>query len=106
VIVVVGQVLHNADNSVAMENGKVLFINPLLDGTGPWSVIPSPIEVPYSYDNYCPNYSSALLPVQNGTALLELASDYRAVKQCGVYFDTKSWKDLTKGQAAPEQAKQ
>lgn len=95
VILVVGQVLHNADSSIAAENGKVLFVNPLLDGSGPWSVIPAPIEVPNSYDNYCPNYSSALLPVENGAALLELASDYRAVNECAVYFDTKMWKDLT-----------
>jgi hypothetical protein len=106
VIVVVGQVLHNADNSIAAENGKVLFVNPLLDGTGPWSVIPSPVAVPYSYDNFCPNYSSALLPVQNGTALLEMATDYRAVKECGAYFETKSWKDLTTVKPNPAQAKQ
>lgn len=95
VLIVVGQVLHNSDNSVAAQNGKVLFVNPLLDGSGPWSIIKAPVEVPNSYDNYCPNYSSALLPVQNDTALLEFASDYRAVNKCGMYFATKSWKAMT-----------
>ena len=95
VIIVVGQVLHNADNSIALTNGKVLFVNALLDGTGPWSVISAPVSVPYSYDNYCPNYSSALLPVQNGSSLLELATDYRAVKECAAYFATTPWLDLT-----------
>jgi hypothetical protein len=94
VLIVIGQVLHNADNSVAPENGKVLFVNPLLDGTGPWTAVPSPIQIPDAYDNYCPNYSSALVPVRDGGALLELASDYRAVNQCGSYFETKTWNDL------------
>lgn len=91
VILIVGQVLHNADGSVASQNGQVLFVNPLLDGSGPWTMIPAPVQVPNSYDNYCPNYSSALLPVDGGKALLELASDYRAVKECGTYFAIKPW---------------
>ncbi len=95
VIVVVGQVLHNADKSIAPQNGKVLFENTLLDGSGPWSAVAAPMEVPNSYDNFCPNYSSALLPVAAGTALLEFASDYRAVKQCVTYFATKSWTAMT-----------
>jgi hypothetical protein len=94
VILVVGQVLHNADGSVAPQNGRVLFMNALLDGSGPWSVIEAPVEVPHSYDNPCPNYSSALLPVQDGTALLELASDYYALQKCGMYFSTKSWTEI------------
>lgn len=102
VILVVGQVLHNADKSVASQNGRVLFMNPLLDGSGPWSTIEAPVEVPISYDNYCPNYSSALLPVKDGTALLEFASDYRALKECGVYFAIKPWQAMmaTKLQAS------
>ena len=94
VIIVVGQVLHNADNSVARRNGRVLFVNPLLDGSGPWRTIQAPVEVPNSYDNPCPNYSSALLPVQNGIALLELATDYYALKKCGAFFATKSWTEM------------
>ena len=99
VLVVVGQVLHNADKSIASQNGKVLFVNTLLDGSGPWSMIDAPVEVPNSYDNFCPNYSSALLPVRDGAALLEFASDYRAVKQCAMYFATKSWKEMTAAKA-------
>jgi hypothetical protein len=91
VILVVGQVLHNADNSVAKQNGTVLFMNTLLDGSGPWSLVKAPVEVPNSYDNPCPNYSSALLPVQDGAALLEFAADYYEVRKCGMYFDTKPW---------------
>ncbi len=94
VIIVVGQVLHNADNSVAQQNGRVLFVNPLLDGSGPWRTADAPVEVPNSYDNPCPNYSSALLPVQDGKALLEMATDYYALGKCGAYFATKSWTEI------------
>jgi hypothetical protein len=90
----VGQVLHNADNSVAKQNGRVLFVNTLLDGSGPWHTIQAPVEVPNSYDNPCPNYSSALLPVQDGAALLELATDYYGLDKCGAYFATKSWTEI------------
>jgi hypothetical protein len=94
VILVVGQVLHNADGSVAQQNGKVLFMNALLDGSGPWTPIPAPVEVPISYDNPCPNYSSALMPVQNGAALLEFASDFYALNKCGMHFATKPWTEM------------
>lgn len=93
-IVVVGQVLHSADNSVAQQNGRVLFVNALLDGSGPWHKIQAPVEVPNSYDNPCPNYSSALLPVEDGRALLELATDYYELKECGAYFDVKTWTEM------------
>jgi hypothetical protein len=101
VILVVGQVLHNADGSVADQNGKVLFMNTLLDGSGPWSMIGAPVEVPNSYDNPCPNYSSALLPVQDGASLLELASDYYALQKCGMYFSTKPWSSLMINKGKP-----
>lgn len=94
VLLVVGQVLHNADGSVAQQNGRVLFMNALLDGSGPWTPIPAPVEVPISYDNPCPNYSSALMPVQNGAALLEFASDFYALNKCGMYFATKPWTEM------------
>jgi hypothetical protein len=94
VLLVVGQVLHNGDGSVAQQNGKVLFMNALLDGSGPWTPIPAPVEVPISYDNPCPNYSSALMPVQDGAALLEFASDFYALNKCGMYFATKPWAEM------------
>jgi hypothetical protein len=103
VILVVGQVLHNHDNSVAQQNGRVLFENTLLDGSGPWSKIKAPVEVPNSYDNPCPNYSSALLPVQDGAALLEFAADYYALKQCGMYFATEPWTSIMPEEGKPSQ---
>lgn len=94
VLLVVGQVLHNADGSIAAQNGSVIFANPLLDGSGPWLPLAAPVEVPNSYDNFCPNYSSALLPTEDGAGLLEFASDYFAPKKCGMFFATRSWKSI------------
>jgi hypothetical protein len=94
VLLVVGQVLHNADGSVAQQNGKVLFMNARLDGSNPWTTIKAPVEVPNSYDNPCPNYSSQLLPTQDGGGLLEFASDFYALRKCGMYFATKLWSEI------------
>lgn len=34
------------------------------------------MSVPEAYDNYCPNYSSALAPTVDNTGVLEIASAY------------------------------
>jgi len=83
-IILVGQVLYEADKRVSPENGKVLFTSDSLDGSGEWHTRPAPVEIPTAYDNYCPNYSSALMPAADG--LLELASDYDAAHHCTSYF--------------------
>ena len=85
-IILSGQVLYANDGTVSPGNGRLLFANPHLDGSGPWHTIPAPVEVPAAYDNYCPNYSSALLPTTRG--LLELASDYDARHHCTSFFFT------------------
>ncbi|MGB8031432.1 MAG: hypothetical protein WCF30_17410 [Terracidiphilus sp.] len=77
-ILLVGQMLYNADGAVAPGNGATIFTNSAADGSGSWSTIASPVQVPDAYDNYCPNYSSALLPSVGGTTVLEFADDYSA----------------------------
>ena len=86
-LVLVGQVLHDAGTGTPdMQNGQVVFTNTSKDATGPWtSTLPAPVPVSNPYDNYCPNYSSALLPSADGTALLELASYYNAAGVCLTY---------------------
>ncbi|GAC1357238.1 MAG: sialidase family protein [Acidobacteriaceae bacterium] len=86
-IFLAGQVLFEHDGSVSRQNGKVLFTTTALDGTGAWETVPAPVEVPTAYDNYCPNYSSALMPTSRG--LLEVASDYDAAHLCTSYFATQ-----------------
>jgi len=82
-ILLVGQVLYEADGTVSPQNGQILFARGPAHGSGPWTTRPAPVEVPTAYDNYCPNYSSALMPVRGG--LLELASDYDASHHCTSY---------------------
>ncbi len=83
-ILLTGQVLYEADGTVSPQNGRLVFTNGTSDGSGPWNVTPAPVEVPTAYDNYCPNYSSALMPVNGG--LLEIASNYDASHHCTSYF--------------------
>ena len=88
-LLVISQMVYEKDGTVSPGNGKLLFTqkptagapNP---GTSPWLTHPAPVEVPGAYDNFCPNYSSALLPVRSG--LLELASAYDTSGHCTSYF--------------------
>lgn len=85
-LLLAGQVLYEADGSVSALNGRVLLVNSRADGAGVWSTVAAPVAVPGAYDNYCPNYSSALLPSADGRTVLELASDYDAAHHCVTYF--------------------
>jgi len=88
-LLLVGQVLFEYDGAVSPKNGKLLFVDLSGTGSGPWYTIPAPVKVPTAYNNYCPNYSSALLPSKNGSKLLEFASDYNSSRQCVSYFATE-----------------
>lgn len=92
-ILLAGQVMFESNGSVSASNGKVLFANTNVDGTGNWYTIAAPVQVPTAYDNYCPNYSSALLPATDGSSILELASDYLN-GGCIVYFASEAWNQL------------
>jgi hypothetical protein len=86
-LIAVGQMLIEADGSVSKQNGQVLFLNDTADGSGSWRTMKAPIAVPDAYDNYCPNYSSPLLPGRNGRTILEVASRY-ANGVCRMYYGT------------------
>ncbi|MCP1372642.1 RICIN domain-containing protein [Dyella lutea] len=92
-ILLVGQVMVESNGNVSPSNGKVLFVNTNTDGTGNWYTIAAPVQVPTAYDNYCPNYSSALLPAEDGSNILELASDYLN-GGCITYFASEAWNRL------------
>jgi hypothetical protein len=93
-LLLVGQVLYESNGSVSSQNGQVLFVNNSADGSGYWYTIAAPVQVPTAYDNYCPNYSSPLLPSADGTTILEMASDYNSNNQCVTYFASESWNKL------------
>jgi hypothetical protein len=92
-ILLVGQMMYESDGSVSASNGEVLFVNTNADGAGNWYTITAPVQVPTAYNNYCPNYSSALLPATDGSSILELASDYNN-GGCITYFNSESWNNL------------
>lgn len=92
-IVMSGQLVFDSNNAISAANGKVLFANTNVDGTGAWYTITAPVQVPAAYDNYCPNYSSALLPASDGSSILELASDYLN-GGCITYFASEAWNQL------------
>jgi hypothetical protein len=87
-LVLVGQVLLNADGSVSAGNGHTVFVN-TEGGAGSWYETNAPVSVPSPYDNYCPNYSSTLLPSTDGRQALEIATGY-AGTTCQAYFATAS----------------
>jgi len=72
-ILLVGQVLMNADGTTAVGNGATLFRNASGAPTGGWLPIAAPVPVPGAFNNYCPNYSSPLLSLDNGARVLEFA---------------------------------
>jgi hypothetical protein len=92
-LLVVGQLLFDRHGAYSPESGHVLFVNHSADGSGEWKMMPAPVKVsipasvatPGGY-NPCQNYSSALLTVRHGSALLEMASDWNAVHICTSYF--------------------
>lgn len=88
-LLLIGQILQNADGSVADGNGRTILVNSD-NGTGPWYEIAAPVEVPNPYNNFCPNYSSPLLPSEDGRKVLEIASAWASDGECKAYFDTGS----------------
>ncbi len=102
-LLVIGQMLYKGDGTVDMlRNGRTIFRNTSRDGEGAWIEMAAPVDVPRSYDNYCPNYSSALLPVA-GNSLLELATDYDEQKRCTTYGAVAPFASLQAPGAAPYQ---
>ena len=88
-LLVLSQMVYEKDGTLSPQNGRLILVQKLAKGAaspgaGPWLTRPAPVAVPGAYDNFCPNYSSALLPVRSG--LLELASAYDSSGQCTSYF--------------------
>ncbi len=70
-------------------NGATLFINSSGDPAGTWAAYDSPTNIALpagTGGNYCQNYSNAMLALDGGTQLLELASDFVNGQSCKTYF--------------------
>jgi hypothetical protein len=81
----IGQLVFTGAGQIApTTNGSLIFGN-TEGGNGAWYPIRSPIPIPEANDNFCPNYSSTLLPLDSGRAVLEIASKWDGGK-CRPYF--------------------
>ena len=83
-LVMVGQIYTDRDGQPLPSNGQVLLANDT-SGAGHWYELPAPVAVPDPFNDYCPNYSSTLLPVDGGRNVLEIAADYEN-GICTTYF--------------------
>ena len=75
-IVLSGMTLHNADGSLAADNGKVLLVNSS-GGEGRWEEVPAPVAAvePDRDIGACNNYSPALIPVgHDENSVLEITT--------------------------------
>jgi hypothetical protein len=89
-LVIVGQMVYESNGSVSTVNGNTVLVN-TESGGGYWYELPAPVAVPNPTNNYCPNYSSALLPSVDGGQLLEIATDPSADgSTCRPYYATGS----------------
>lgn len=71
-IVLVAEMLVNADGSKAEGNGRTLLVNDK-DGAGPWREMPAPVQVPSPDNHGCMNFSPSLLA--SADSVLEVATD-------------------------------
>ncbi len=92
-LLLIGQELFESDGSVSNANGLVMFAN-LTNGTGNWYLVASPLQVSHPSDNFCPNYSSAILPATDGSSIWEIASAYNSNNQCVSYWGRENWNQL------------
>ncbi|GAA1132750.1 exo-alpha-sialidase [Streptomyces javensis] len=74
-LLLVGQAMYNADGGRAEGSGRTVWTNSN-GGDGAWKEISAPVAVKSDKVDYCPNYSSSLLPSADGHQLLEIANDY------------------------------
>jgi hypothetical protein len=95
-ILVVGQQLFDYTGAVDPNGGSTLFANLSSDGSGPWYTVASPVGVPNPTNNFCPNYSTALLPSVDGSNIYELSSAYNINSQCVSFHSSEPWNQLPK----------
>ena len=90
VLLLIGQVLNNSDNTIADANGNVFMINKN-NGKGLWTEIKAPVASPSEGRNPCENYSSQLLPLNN-KQVLELALK-KVNGACRLFYNTNNMDD-------------
>jgi hypothetical protein len=82
-LMLIGQVMHDRDGTKAAGSHESLWTNSD-GGRGPWQLKKAPVRVRSAKSDFCPNYSSSLLPSSDGRYVLEIATDYDG-KVCRPY---------------------
>jgi len=85
-LLVIGQQFFEGNGAISGGSGRTILVN-TQGGGGAWNPIGSPVAVPNPANNYCPNYSSPLLPSADGASVLEIATDYDG-GVCKPYYAT------------------
>jgi hypothetical protein len=81
-IILAAQLIENPDLTRSPINGRVLLVNHAGRPATAWTTMAAPVPVPGACAascpkrNWCPNYSSPLLPDHDGHAVLEFASHW------------------------------
>ena len=82
----VGQMLYGADGTALPGNGSTIMTNDAAPES-PWRTAEAPVRIFEPWNNYCPNYSSSLLPMPERDEVLELATGYESEGgACTTYF--------------------
>ena len=85
-LVLVGQLLEDAGERQVAGSGGTLMVT-TGHGDGPWTEVAAPLKVTSVYDNYCPNYSTTLLPSADGSRVLAVATAYVG-QLCTAFYGT------------------
>jgi len=89
VLTLIGQLLSDGSGTgIDPASGRALLVSDSGQPTGPWRIAPAPIGLAASprESNYCQNYSTALLPSEDGQQLLALQTDLDAQGGCQARF--------------------
>ncbi|RZQ64215.1 sialidase family protein [Amycolatopsis suaedae] len=84
-VLLVGQVYVDDNGHPQPGNGKTLMANDNLLGGAPWYEVPAPVHINKARNHWCPNYSSTLLPVDDGKGILMLAGEFDG-GVCKIYY--------------------
>jgi len=88
VLYLTGQMLFNSNGSPNSGSGATLFYSP--GGTQAWESIGAPVPVPFPPNNYCPNYSPALVVYDSepGYSIFEISTKYVG-PTCMAFYATR-----------------
>ena len=103
-ILLAAQLIETPQLTLGARNGRVLLVNRAGNPATLWRTIPAPVPVPGACSEtcrkyrWCSNYSSALLPSENGRQVLEFASSWTG-SACMTSYAWTPWPSAGQGSA-------